>query len=273
MSATTSITTTTTTTTMAVLTEVVLLIGGNGYARGTGVEVWGPACRHLLPPLPSSRHGAEAVQKRGDVVLCGGGKPGRPNCLAFSKSLHWKPFRGRGWTPVAHTRACLASLERGMVMHTGGADNTAWLWHPGVREGWWERIADLPHRLFAHACTYQPEEGRVVIAGGSDGIQLRRESYSFQLASGRWQRGPDLLQPRWWANMVVMDGLVTILGGEDGLKFLPNVEQLRDGQWHLVDLPLLQPRSNFAAVVLREDLVERNLKHLLATCTGEAKVP
>jgi len=73
--------------------------------------------------------------------------------------------------------------------------------------------------------------------------------------------------------MVVMDGLVTILGGEDGLKFLPNVEQLRDGQWHLVDLPLLQPRSNFAAVVLREDLVERNLKHLLATCTGEAKVP
>ena len=50
--------------------------------------------------------------------------------------------------------------------------------------------------------------------------------------------------------MVVMDGLVTILGGglcflfnqsfvehfrgnlilEDGLKFLPNVEQLRDGE-------------------------------------------
>ena len=67
-----------------------------------------------------------------------------------------------------------------MVIHTGGADNTAWLWHPGndhddnvddgdadkdddddagVREGWWERIADLPHRLFAHACTYQPEVG------------------------------------------------------------------------------------------------------------------
>ena len=36
-----------------------------------------------------------------------------------------------------------------------------------------------------------------MIAGGSDGIQLRRESYSFQLASGRWQRGPDLLQPRY----------------------------------------------------------------------------
>ena len=83
-------------------------------------------------------------------------------------------------------RACLVSLERGMVMHTGGADDTAWLWHPGnpddddgdngndddgdedkddddddvgVEEGWWERIADLPHRLYAHACTYQPEVG------------------------------------------------------------------------------------------------------------------
>ena len=36
----------------------------------------------------------------------------------------------------------------------------------------------------------------MVIAGGSDDFQLRRESYSFQLASSRWERGPDLLQPR-----------------------------------------------------------------------------
>ena len=27
----------------------------------------------------------------------------------------------------------------------------------GVGEGWWERIADLPHRLYAHACTYLPQ--------------------------------------------------------------------------------------------------------------------
>jgi len=191
---TTSSKTTSTPTTMAALSEVVLLIGGDGYARGTGVEVWGPSCRHLLPPLPFSRHGAEAVQKSGEVVLCGGGRFG-PNCLSLSKSLHWKTFTGRGWTPVTQTRACLclASLDQGMVMHTGGPDNTAWLWHPGVGEGWWERIADLPHRLYAHACTYQPEEGRVVIAGGSDGFEVRRETYSYQLASGHWQRGPDLL--------------------------------------------------------------------------------
>ena len=40
------------------------------------------------------------------------------------------------------------------------------------------------------------QEGRVVIAGGSDGFHLRRETFSFQLASGSWMRGPDLHQPR-----------------------------------------------------------------------------
>jgi len=266
---TTSSKTTSTTTTMAALSEVVLLIGGDGFARGTGVEVWGPSCTHLLPPLPFSRHGAEAVQKRGEVVLCGGGMFG-PNCLSLSKSLHWKPFTGRGWTPVTHTRACLASLEQGMVMHTGGPDNTAWLWHPGVGEGWWERIADLPRRLYAHACTYLPQEGRVLIAGGSDGFELRRETYSYQLASGHWKRGPDLHQPRWWANMVVMDGVVTILGGGNGSKFLPDVEQLQNRKWHLVDLPLLQPRSNFAAVVLQKDLIQEKFKQLDAACTADS---
>ena len=29
--------------------------------------------------------------------------------------------------------------------------------YAGVGEGWWERIADLPHRLYAHACTYLPQ--------------------------------------------------------------------------------------------------------------------
>ena len=43
-----------------------------------------------------------------------------------------------------------------------------------------------------------------MIAGGSDGIQLRRESYSFQLASGRWQRGPDLLQPRSFCSSLLL---------------------------------------------------------------------
>ena len=41
------------------------------------------------------------------------------------------------------------------------------------------------------------QEGRVLIAGGSDGFHIRRETYFFQLAAtGNWQRGPDLRQPR-----------------------------------------------------------------------------
>ena len=41
------------------------------------------------------------------------------------------------------------------------------------------------------------QEGRVLIAGGSDGFHIRRETYVFQLAAiDNWQRGPDLRQPR-----------------------------------------------------------------------------
>ena len=47
------------------------------------------------------------------------------------------------------------------------------------------------------ALTGTNQEGRVLIAGGSDGFHIRRETYIFQLAAiGSWQRGPDLRQPR-----------------------------------------------------------------------------
>ena len=47
------------------------------------------------------------------------------------------------------------------------------------------------------ALTGTIQEGRVLIAGGSDGFQIRRETYFFQLAAiSNWQRGPDLRQPR-----------------------------------------------------------------------------
>ena len=47
------------------------------------------------------------------------------------------------------------------------------------------------------ALTVTTQEGRVLIAGGSDGFQIRRETYFFQLAAiGSWQRGPDLRHPR-----------------------------------------------------------------------------
>ena len=50
------------------------------------------------------------------------------------------------------------------------------------------------------ALTGTNQEGRVLIAGGSDGFHIRRETYIFQLAAiGSWQRGPDLRQPRFLA--------------------------------------------------------------------------
>jgi len=155
-------------------------------------------------------------------------------------------------------------------MQTGGVDNTAWLWHPGVEEGWWERLADLPRCLYSHACAYHPQEGRVLIAGGSDGFHIRRETYLFQLAAtGNWQRGPDLRHPRWWASLVVVNGVFTILGGEDKRGFIPAVEQLEDGRWQSMELPLIQPRSNFAAVVLHQELVQQKFKQLVAICAED----
>ena len=49
------------------------------------------------------------------------------------------------------------------------------------------------------ALTGTIQKGRVLIAGGSDGFQIRRETYFFQLAAiSNWQRGPDLRQPRFF---------------------------------------------------------------------------
>lgn len=146
---------------------------------------------------------------------------------------------GHGFVPVG-----------GKIYAIGGRGSSAsrvWAYDPGSDS--WEAVGDaMPAPRVAAA--YVPVEGRIYAIGGlSNGSATSRVDI-FDPATGRWQSGPALPEPRSGHVAALLDGKIHVTGGEQ--KLPPRtygdhfVLDLASGRWERAS-PIPTPRHGAVA--------------------------
>ena len=154
--------------------------------------------------------------------------------------------------------SCSVLTDRQSVITTGGVSAPGQAWEFSLLSGDWTELAAVPGGgRYQHSCTFSshPAWHGVLLAGGSDGLNLRAEAFFYDLASQRWFGLPHLPQQRWASRMVNLNERIFILGGGDGRNYIEEVYEfdLETAEWRQTTEGLLYPRSDFSVVVVDEE--------------------
>lgn len=154
--------------------------------------------------------------------------------------------------------SCSVLTDRQSVITTGGVSAPSQTWEFHLLTGAWTELAAVPDGgRYKHSCTFisQPAWHGVMLAGGSDGLNLRPEAFFYDLARQRWFVLPHLPQPRWASRLVNLSDRIFLLGGGDGKNYVEDVYEfnLQTTEWLRTTEGLLYPRSDFSVVVVDEE--------------------
>ena len=81
------------------------------------------------------------------------------------------------------TSSCATLSDRDSVIITGGLTSPSQAWEFSLTTGDWSRLPDVPEGgRYSHACSWISRDGLrgALIAGGSDGRQLRAETFYYR---------------------------------------------------------------------------------------------
>ena len=112
----------------------------------------------------------------------------------------------------------------------------------------WHELSSMAEPRRYHGCVLTPDRKIVVTAG-----EYQATTEIYDLVSGTWSAGPSLPSRLYAANAVLMDGLPTVLGGEDSSYQLNEaIFQLTDAnEWVTRKETLPTPRMDTASLVVR----------------------
>lgn len=200
----------------ALLVAVVVLLSSRSATPQPGAPLSAPVGRWVSEPdLTALRGGTTAVLLRDGRVLAVGG--------------------GIGAIPLAATE----------------------IFDPAA--GRWTRTGDL-HQARRGNATVLLADGRVLTAGGVAGSQVLASAEIYDPATGQWSEAAPMHQARLnFTLTLLVDGRVLAAGGTGpgGVASLATAEIFdpRAGTWTPVPTPMLAPRQDAAAVLLRDGRV------------------
>lgn len=191
-----------------------VLIGGLDQADVSVADVIdaGPAGAHAIGSLPVARHDAAAATLRGRAYVIGGGEPSFDQIDAVTAA----GVTPAGMLPVPASDVAAAAVGSAIYV-VGGYTGTAPL---NTIVGWGGSgvgrvVAHLPQALRYVAVA--ASGGRLIMAGGTNGITDSRAVYSFDPQSGDLARIGRLPHPLAHAAAASLAGVVYVLGGRGPL--------------------------------------------------------
>ena len=212
-------------------------------------------------PLPEAMTEVAGTAWRGQLAVVGGltadGKP--------SRKVHLYEPAQDAWTrapdlPMALHHTAVAAGPHGRLWVIGGYSvrGAEWVpmanvWSLGLNERRWRPEPDLAEARGALAATVSGET--IVAVGGSTAGQSTPDTVSRTVefispGDDKWERGPDLIEPREHLGATSTGDRVLVIGGRVGSldSNLRSVESWSPGQgtWRR-ELPLQKERGGFAA--------------------------
>jgi N-acetylneuraminic acid mutarotase len=192
-------------------------------------DIWRAA-----PALPAGLQQLGMAEHGGKLYISGGYEAApaqRPQFGTFDNPIDEAPApagdTSRGWVydPQVGTWLPIASMPGPRAGHgfvsmgdyiyalggRGNGTSRVWAYDPGRNE--WSSVGD-PMPVPRVAAAYVPVDGRIYVIGGLvDGNATGRVDV-FDPATGRWQVGPSLPQPRSGHVAALMNGRIHVTGGE-----------------------------------------------------------
>ena len=154
--------------------------------------------------------------------------------------------------------SCSVLTDRQTIITTGGVTAPSQAWEFHLVSGDWTELAAVPDGgRYKHSCTFLNGDNwhGLMVAGGSDGTNLRSEAFFYDLARQRWFVLPHLPRQRWASKLVNLNERIFVLGGGDGRNYIEDVYEfdLTTTEWLQTTEGLLYPRSDFSVVVVDEE--------------------
>ena len=216
----------------AVLLDGTVLVAGGTDASGNvlaSAEIYGAGGVFQLTATPMNfpRTGHTAtVLYRGRVLVAGGSSTTAPSGVVLSAEIYdpgskvWYILPSSLMQPRTGHTATL--LTNGAVLLAGGQDfsgmalNTLELYIPGTTPAFVPVMSTMSSPRFGHAAAAL-YDGRVFIAGGTDGSTVWSTTDIYDPSTGLVTAGPPLNTARSAATATtLLDGTVLIAGGTDG---------------------------------------------------------
>lgn len=249
----------------------VLVAGGQGPSAEGTAEIYDPATGAWTSTgdLTTARRRHTATLLTTGKVLIAGGREALLSVLASAASEVFDPVTG-AWTASGDMSsrrwdAPLTTLPSGRVLIAGGRDpeitpsvlDLAELYDPVA--GSWLPAASMASKHAGHSAT-SLQDGRVLIAGGSNGEMLVPLSEVYDPGLTPWKKEASMTSGRALhtaTRLKAPDGRVLVAAGHDGSAHL-NTAELYDpatGSWTATTGSLLSPRIQHTMTLLPDGAV------------------
>ena len=156
--------------------------------------------------------------------------------------------------------SCSVLTDRSTIITTGGVSAPTQAWSFDLVTGDWRSLAAVPDGgRYKHSCVFLNNDRMygVLLVGGSDGFQLKSNTYFYDLARQAWFALPDLPHRRWGSRLVNLKERIFVLGGGDGRKYLEEVYELdlsnTEINWVQNPHGITYPRSDFSVVLVGQE--------------------
>ena len=194
----------------------VLLIGGLDQSDVSVADVIRADVHgaRVISSLPAALHDAAAAALGTHAYVLGGGEPSHAEITQVAPPSTVAPA---GRLPLPASDVGAASIG-GTVYIVGGYTGAtplrsivAW-----SGSGLGRVVATLPHPVRYAAVA--ADAGRLIIAGGTDGLAATRDVYSYDPTTGRVASLARLPRPVTHASAVTLGGVVLVIGGRGSLQ-------------------------------------------------------
>jgi hypothetical protein len=194
----------------------VLLIGGLDQSDVSVSDVIRASVHgaRVLGSLPTALHDAAAAVLGTHAYVLGGGEPSHDEITQVAPPSS-APLAGR--LPAAASDVGAASIGDTVYIvggYTGVTPLRSIVAWSGSGVG--RVVATLPHPVRYAAVA--ADAGRLIIAGGTNGVLATRDVYSFDPGAGRVTRLAWLPRPLTHASAVTLGGVVFVIGGRGSLE-------------------------------------------------------
>jgi len=169
--------------------QVVILMGGDGYAFGRKVELWSPvggsSCKKALPDLKDYRSFHAAAMSGGYPVICGGQRTLK-TCLIMDQDNSWKSY---GSTKSYRTGHIMAEIQSsgGAVLLMGGE------WSRSnelvVNGKSFPQESSSSDPWIKSSCAVTTDLGTIIVTGGKGGDTNNKQVWEF---NGSWNKLVDM---------------------------------------------------------------------------------
>ncbi len=172
--------------------------------------------------LPLPRSGLAAVVYEEQIYIIGGENTEvLPDLLRYDPLVDsWEALPPKP-NPVTDIQAAVAGgkiFVPGGRLANGQPTDVLEIYNP--REGIWTQGASLPTPLSAYALV--AFEGDLFLFGGWDGEEYTHLTLKYDLGQDQWRVLTPLPDARGFAGAAVVGGKIHLVGGFDGINFLPN---------------------------------------------------